>query len=103
MGIFIILECFRILGVYLLNSIYKQAASQCFAFLGISGEFRSLRRATKGAALWNPATGSALSIPATFEKVDETFIPGYSLAGVLFPSVFILRRKPQSETEIFSI
>ena len=24
-----------------------------------------------------PTKGSALSIPATFEKVDETFIPGY--------------------------
>ena len=44
---------------------------------GQQGEFRRLRTATKGAALWNPATGSALSIPATFEKVDETFIPGY--------------------------
>ena len=83
--------------------------SRCVAAYEAAGDFALWRicspdgEPTKGAALWNPATGSALSIPATFEKVDETFIPGYSLAGVLFPSVFILRRKPQSETEIFSI
>ena len=35
-------------------------------------EFRPLRRATKGAAL---------SKPATFEKVDETFIPIYFFRG----------------------
>ena len=38
-----------------------------YAFLAAMG-FRRLRTATTGAALW---------IPATFEKVDETFIPSY--------------------------
>ena len=51
--------------------------SRCFAVHGTAWGFRTLRSATKGSALWNPAKGSALSKPATFEKVDETFIHGY--------------------------
>ena len=59
--------------------------------MGQQGEFRTLRSATTGSALWIPAKGSALWNPQALKSLTKLFIPIYSL---LFLTLSAFRLPP---------